>query len=436
MTLPNKGDEFEMTIESLAFGGKGVAHLEDYTVFVRGGIPNQKVMARIMKRRRGYAEARILEILKESPQSIDARCNYFPTCGGCSFQHLDYDVQIEQKKEQVLDLFRRIGDIDNPVLETVVLSEEQYHYRNKMEFSFSNRRWILEDEEEGIEADFALGLHIQGRYDKILDIEQCEIQKPIGNKILNTVRKVSREAGLAPYDIREHTGFLRNLIIRVGERTDDVMVNIVTSREETNLLSTLVNQLKKEHPQINSIVNNITRRKAGVSYGEWEVLLHGSPTITERLGNFTFEISANSFFQTNTVQGEKLYNLALQFSEFRCNEVLYDLYCGTGSTSIFMAPYVNKVYGFEAVPPAVEDAARNAVSNSITNCRFFVANLDRFFRQSSVTKEIEPPDTILIDPPPGRYAPEAYYRCGDNGTKENCLYLMQSLYTGEGCSSP
>ncbi|MBH31096.1 MAG: 23S rRNA (uracil(1939)-C(5))-methyltransferase RlmD [Candidatus Marinimicrobia bacterium] len=399
MTRPNKGDEFEVTVESLAFGGKGVAHLEDYAVFIRDAIPNQKVMVRIAKRRRGYAEARILEILKESPQSIDARCRHFPTCGGCSFQHLDYDAQIEQKKEQVLDLFRRIGHLDNPVLETVVPSKEQYHYRNKMEFSFSNRRWILDDEEEGVEADFALGLHIPGRYDKILEIEQCEIQKPIGNKILITVRKVSRDAGLAPYDIREHSGFLRNLIIRVGERTDDVMVNIVTSREETDLLLPMVDRLKKDHPEITSIVNNITRRKAGVSYGEWEVLLHGSPTITERLGDFTFEISANSFFQTNTLQGEKLYNLALQFGGFRGNEVLYDLYCGTGSTSIFMAPSVSKVYGFEAVPPAVEDAVRNAVSNSITNCRFFVANLDWFFRQSLITKEIEPPDAILIDPP-------------------------------------
>ena len=399
MTRPNKGDEFQVTVESLAFGGKGVAHLEDYAVFISGAIPNQKVKARITKRRRGYAEARILEILKESPQSIDARCGHFPTCGGCSFQHLDYDVQIEQKREQVLDLFRRIGHIDNPTLETVLPSEEQYHYRNKMEFSFSNRRWILEEEKEGAEADFALGLHIPGRYDKILDIDLCEIQKPIGNKILRTIRKVSRDAGLAPYDIREHTGFLRNLIIRVGERTDDVMVNIVTSREETDLLSPLVNRLKKDHPEITSIMNNITRRKAGVSYGEWEVLLHGSPTITEMLGEFTFEISAISFFQTITVQGEKLYNLALQFGGFRGNDVLYDLYCGTGSTSIFMAPHVSKVYGFEAVPPAVEDAVRNTVSNSITNCRFFVANLDRFFRQSSITKEIKPPDAVLIDPP-------------------------------------
>ena len=399
MTRPNKGDEYELTIESLAFGGKGVAHLDDYAIFVRGAIPKQKVMARITKRRRGYAEARVLEVLEESPESVKAPCEHFPTCGGCSFQHLNYNVQIKQKKEQVLDLFRRIGHIDYPALETVIPADEQYHYRNKMEFSFSNRRWILEEEEEGAEADFALGLHIPGRYDKILDIDLCEIQKPIGNRILTTVREVSREAGMAPYDIREHTGFLRNLIIRVGERTDDVMVNIVTSREETELLAPLVKRLKSDHPEITSIVNNITRRKAGVSYGEWEVLLHGSPTITERLGDFTFEVSANSFFQTNTTQGENLYKLALQFGDFQGNEVLYDLYCGTGSTSIFMAPHVEKVYGFEAVPPAVEDAVRNGVSNSIINCRFFVANLDRFFRQSSISKEIEPPDALLLDPP-------------------------------------
>ncbi|MEE2876800.1 MAG: 23S rRNA (uracil(1939)-C(5))-methyltransferase RlmD [Candidatus Neomarinimicrobiota bacterium] len=399
MTRPKKGDELELTVESLAFGGKGVAHLNNYVIFIRGAIPGQKVLARLTKRRSGYGEARLLYIVEESTSVANPKCKHFPICGGCSFQHLDYDTQIGQKKGQVLDLFHRTGRIANPALEIVIPSEYQYHYRNKMEFSFSNRRWILDGEEENAEADFALGLHIPGRYDKILDIDLCEIQRPIGNKILNTVREVSREAGLEPYDICEHSGFLRNLIIRIGERTDDLMVNIVTSREETELLAPMVNRLKNDHPEITSIVNNITRRKAGVSYGEWEILLHGNPTIKERLDKFTFEISANSFFQTNTTQGEKLYELVLEFGDFQGNEVLYDLYCGTGSTSIFMAHHVQKVYGFEAVPPAVEDAVRNAVSNSVTNCRFYVANLDRYFRQSSILKEIEPPDAILLDPP-------------------------------------
>ena len=396
---PKKGDELELTVESLAFGGKGVAHLNGYVIFIKGALPDQKVLARLTKRRNGYGEAKTLEILKETPSYITSKCDHFPTCGGCSFQDFDYYAQIEQKKAQVIDLFRRIGHMDKPKLHQVVPAEEIFHYRNKMEFSFSNRRWVLPEEEENAEADFALGLHIPGRFDKILDISTCWIQKPIANEILNTVRNVAQKTGLTPYDIREHSGYLRHLIIRLGERTDEVMVNIVTSREEKELLEPIVEGIKKVHPSVTSIVNNITRRRAGVSYGEWEVLLHGRPTITERLGDFTFEISANSFFQTNSVQGEKLYKIARDFAEFRGDEILYDLYCGTGSTSIFMAQQVKQVYGFEVVPPAVEDAVRNAVSNGIINCRFFPANLDKFFRKSSILSEIEPPDIVFLDPP-------------------------------------
>lgn len=396
---PKKGDELELTVESLAFGGKGVAHLNGYVIFIKGALPDQKVLARLTKRRNGYGEAKTLEILKETPSYITSKCDHFPTCGGCSFQDFDYYAQIEQKKAQVIDIFRRIGHMDKPKLHQVVPAEEIFHYRNKMEFSFSNRRWVLPEEEENAEADFALGLHIPGRFDKILDISTCWIQKPVANEILNTVRNVAQKTGLTPYDIREHSGYLRHLIIRLGERTDEVMVNIVTSREEKELLEPIVEGIKKVHPSVTSIVNNITRRRAGVSYGEWEVLLHGRPTITERLGDFTFEISANSFFQTNSVQGEKLYKIARDFAEFRGDEILYDLYCGTGSTSIFMAQQVKQVYGFEVVPPAVEDAVRNAVSNGIINCRFFPANLDKFFRKSSILSEIEPPDIVFLDPP-------------------------------------
>ncbi len=396
---PKKGDELELTVESLAFGGKGVAHLNGYVIFIKGALPDQKVLARLTKRRNGYGEAKTLEILKETPSYITSKCDHFPTCGGCSFQDFDYYAQIEQKKAQVIDIFRRIGHMDKPKLHQVVPAEEIFHYRNKMEFSFSNRRWVLPEEEENAEADFALGLHIPGRFDKILDISTCWIQKPVANEILNTVRNVAQKTGLTPYDIREHSGYLRHLIIRLGERTDEVMVNIVTSREEKELLEPIVEGIKKVHPSVTSIVNNITRRRAGVSYGEWEVLLHGRPTITERLGDFTFEISANSFFQTNSAQGEKLYKIARDFAEFRGDEILYDLYCGTGSTSIFMAQQVKQVYGFEVVPPAVEDAVRNAVSNGIINCRFFPANLDKFFRKSSILSEIEPPDIVLLDPP-------------------------------------
>lgn len=421
MARPSKGDEFELTIKSIVFGGRGLGYFDDYVVFVRGGLPDQRLLVCLTKRCRKYGEARILSVLHDSPNGVIPQCNHFGICGGCSFQHFRYSAQVEQKIEQVLDIFRRIGQVKTPTLESVISAEKTYNYRNKMEFTFSNRRWLLE-QDNGENVDFALGLHIPRRFDKILEINNCELQSSIANEILTVVRKTALEEKMTPYDIREHTGFLRNLIIRIGERTDEMMVNIVTAKEDTNLLVPLVNRIIEVHPSVTSIVNNITRRKAGVSYGEWEVLLYGRPNITDKLGGFTFEISANSFFQTNTVQAEKLYQLAQKFGDFQGNEVLYDLYSGIGSTSIFMAQYVEKVYGFEGANSAVEDAVRNAVSNSVVNCRFFTANLDRFFRESSILSEIDSPDVVLLDPPRAGIHPKLVTKISEMAPKK-ILYI-------------
>lgn len=397
--IPKVGDQCELTIESLAFGGKGIARAGGFVLFVKNGLPRQTVLARITRKRKNFGEAMVVEVLSESPLATPPRCSHFPTCGGCTFQNLDYEFQLQQKKQQVLDLYSHLGGTGSTTLNTVAPAESVFHYRNKMEFSFSNRRWVLPEEENGAKKEFALGLHVPGRYDKILDIDTCWIQKPVGNEILQTVRRVSSEEGLQPYNILNHTGFLRNLVIRVGERTGEVMVNLVTAREEPNLLHPIVERMVNNFPQISSIVNNITRRKAGVSYGEWEVVLHGLPYIHELLDGYRFEISANSFFQTNTVQAEKLLHLAVEFARLSQEDVVYDLYCGTGSTSILVAPHVKQVYGFELISAAVEDAMRNALSNELHNCRFFQGNLDNYFRVTPVLTEIEKPDVILVDPP-------------------------------------
>lgn len=393
------GDKLELSIESLAYGGKGIAKIGDFVIFVQNGLPQQKVLARIIKRRKEYAEAIVVDIVEESPLTISPKCEHFTTCGGCTFQHLNYNTQLEQKQLHVLDLYRRIGGIETASLDKVVPAENLFHFRNKMEFTFSNRRWILTEEEEGANTNFALGLHIPGRYDKILDINTCWIQKTIANEILQTVKEIAWETRLKPYDIINHTGFLRNLIIRIGEHTEEVMVNIVTSKEEVHLLQPIVDKLVHNFPQITSIVNNINRRKAGISFGEWQVTLHGLPYIHDELNGYTFEISANSFFQTNTIQAEKLYDIALEFADLTGDEVLYDLYCGTGSTSVFLASHVKQVYGFELISMAVEDAVQNAMSNKLDNCQFFEANLDTYFRITPILKEIEKPDVVLIDPP-------------------------------------
>ena len=397
--MPKKGDEFELTVNSLAYGGKGFGKADNIAVFVKNGIPGQKLLVRAIRKRRNYLEAVPVKTIEESPFYTPPKCDHFSVCGGCTFQHLDYEQQIEQKKDQVIEIYQRIGGFNDVKLDNVIPADNQFHYRNKMEFTFSNCRWILTEEPEGVDSSFALGLHIPGRYDKILNIDSCWIQKPVGNDILQTVKIEVMKFGLLPYDVRNHTGFLRNLIIRIGERTNELMVNIVTSKEDPELLNPINEKLIKMHPEITSIINNITSRRAGVSIGEKEVLVYGKPRIHEKLGEYIFEISSNSFFQTNTTQAEKLYNLALEYGGFKGDEILYDLFCGTGSTSIFMSSQVKKVYGFELVQSAVEDAARNAAANGIDNCRFIEANLDHYFRTTSILKELEKPDVVLLDPP-------------------------------------
>lgn len=400
-----KGEILELTIESLAYGGKGVAKVDDFVIFVKNAIPGQTVKAFIYKKRSGYAEARPVEVIKESPNYTVPLCEHFKYCGGCTFQQLNYDEQIEQKKQQVIDAFQRLAGLDTVKIDKVIPSNTIYNYRNKMEFTFSNRRWILPDEPKDAPQGFALGLHIPGRFDKILDINECHIQPKLGNEIINFVREKAIELKLKPYDQKIHIGFLRHLVLRFGVNTDEMMVNFVTSYENTDFLIPLVTDLIERFPQITSVINNINTRKADIAFGEYEIILHGTPAITDKIGDLTFEISANSFFQTNTLQAEKLYQAVMDGADLNGKEIVYDLYCGTGSISLFLAQKAKAVYGFEMIRSAVEDAERNALANSIDNAQFFHANLDTYFKGyvsfKNFTKKfkISKPDVIVLDPP-------------------------------------
>jgi 23S rRNA (uracil1939-C5)-methyltransferase len=313
-------------------------------------------------------------------------------------QQLDYDEQVAQKKQQIENIFRRQAGIDNFEVDAVVPADQIFNYRNKMEFTFSNNRWVLPGELEGVERDFALGMHIPKRWDKILNIDECHIQPQLGNEILNKVQSLAKKLKLKPYDQKTHNGFLRYLVMRFGQNTGDILVNLVTSYENTDLLQPMVNGLIEAFPQVTTIVNNINTRKADVSYGEYELHLHGKPALEEKIGDLTFEISANSFFQTNTGMAEKLYQTALKGSELTGKEVVFDLYCGTGSISLFLAQKAKEVHGFEVIVSAVEDATRNAVRNGVGNAKFHVANLDNFFKFGA-GKKYPKPDVVVVDPP-------------------------------------
>lgn len=393
-----KGDEITLTIDSLAFGGLGIGRVGQFVVFVKHGLPGQVVRVFVYKKKKGYAEARILEILEETTAAVQPRCDHFPVCGGCRHQHLEYSRQVDEKRHQVIDAFKRLGGFETVPLEQVIAAQSIYNYRNKMEFTFSNRRWTEQAETAGSGNDFALGLHIPGRYDKILDINACHIQPEIGNRILNIARETALEKGLKPWDVKTHNGFLRHLVLRFGIKTNDIMVNIVTAYENTVLLQPLVKNLTEGVPEITSIVNNVNTRKADIAFGEYEILLHGKPVIRETVGSLNFEISSNSFFQTNTIQGNKLYEVALEKAALTGTETVWDLYCGTGTITLFLAKMAKEAYGFEVIRSAIADAERNAELNGITNVHFIKANLDSHLKGTN-RLQYPRPDVIVIDPP-------------------------------------
>jgi 23S rRNA (uracil1939-C5)-methyltransferase len=390
--------ELELKIESLAYGGMGVAKKDDFVIFVKGAIPGQIVNARVYKKKKGYAEAQTLNIVSESPNAVEPKCNHFYICS--KIQNLSYDEQLKEKGNQVEDVFQRLGGFKEFKLKKVIEGNPNFNYRNKMEFTFSPHRWVLESEPEGVDKSFALGLHIPGRYDKILDINNCHIQPEIGNKILQVAREVCiANSDLKPYDPKTHIGFLRHLMIRYGVNTNQLMVNVVTAYDDINKLSPLTDTLLNKFPEITSLVNNVNTRKADVAFGEFETLLFGKPYIEEKLGDLTFEISANSFFQTNTLQGEFLYNEVLKAANLKGNEIVFDLYCGAGSIALYLAKKAKEVFGFEVIRSSLENAAKNAKINKIKNAAFLKANLDTFFKSGQLPRRIPKPDVVIVDPP-------------------------------------
>ena len=390
--------ELELKIESLAYGGMGVAKKDDFVIFVKGAIPGQIVNARVYKKKKGYAEAQTLNIVSESPNAVEPKCNHFYICS--KIQNLSYEEQLKQKRNQVEDAFQRLGGFKKFKLKKVIEGNPNFNYRNKMEFTFSPHRWVLESEPEGVDKSFALGLHIPGRYDKILDINNCHIQPEIGNKILQVAREVcNKNSDLKPYDPKTHIGFLRHLMIRYGVNTNQLMVNVVTAYDDINKLSPLTDTLINKFPEITSLVNNVNTRKADVAFGEFETLLFGKPYIEEKLGDLTFEISANSFFQTNTHQGEFLYNEVLKAADLKGDEIIFDLYCGAGSIALYLAKKVKEVFGFEVIRSSLENAAKNAKINRIMNATFLKANLDTFFKSGQLPRRIPKPDIVIVDPP-------------------------------------
>ena len=415
-----KGDTLELTISRYASEGKGIAKInrskikptqktedqnieeENYVVFVHGSYPGDKVTAQLRKIKNSYAEAKAIEIISPSKHRVEPRCKFFGTCGGCKQQDLNYETQLKYKEELVKETFEHIGGLTDFKFENIIPSENVFFYSNKMEFSFSDKRWLTKDEigaDEIIDKDFALGLHIPRIFDKVLDIDECFLQSELSNDILNFTRKFFKEKNTVIYSTKTHKGYLRHLVIRQSQNTDDLMVNLVTNSEDDELMNEYTTELLKAVPQITTIINNINLKKASVAIGDYEKVYCGTGFIYDKIGNYKFRISANSFFQTNTIQAKNLYKTVMEFAELKGDEIMYDLYSGAGTISIYVSDKAEKIYGFESVRSALKDADKNAKINSVDNVEFVEANLYKSFLPIVERNNIPKPDVIIIDPP-------------------------------------
>jgi 23S rRNA (uracil1939-C5)-methyltransferase len=401
MAAPVKRDEeLELQIDSLAFGGNGVARLNGFVVFVRRGLPGDRLRARVTKVQRRHAEALATEILEPSPLRVDAPCAHYPACGGCRFQDLAYEAQIESKAAQVADSFRRLAGIADPPLEPIVPADSVFHYRNKLEYSFTQ----LEDGP-------TLGFHKAGRWDEVLEVERCWLTTDLGNAIRNAVRDWAREEGLQAYDQAEGTGYLRHLVVREGRNSGQALVQLVTARGERFEAGYFVEVLRR-FPEVRSIHWSVNETPAEVTNLP-TTLLWGEDAIEEELCGLRFRVSPNAFLQTNTAMAERLYGLAGEYAGLSGNETVWDLYCGIGTIGLTMAPRALTVWGIEVSEESVARAIENADLNGIANAAYFAGNVGEVVEE--LLDRSGAPDVVVVDPPRAGLAGKALRRLGRIG---------------------
>ncbi len=391
-----KGLEIEVEIEDLAFGGRGLVRLNGMAVFVEQAVPGDRAAIRIYRKKKNFAEARVIKLIEASPYRIDAPCPYSGYCGGCKWQFLAYDQQLIYKRRHVIDALEHIGLLKDVEVHPTIPSERIFAYRNKMEFSCADRRWLLPDElyRPDIDREFALGLHVPGTFHKVIDTRACLLQPDFGNVLLDEVRQYMRTSGAPVYGLRSHSGFWRFVVLRHSVANDQWMVNIVTAHEDHATVLPLAHRLVQRYSRVGSVIHNITSRRAGVAIGEIEHTLAGSDHISDQIGGYEFVISANSFFQTNSRGAEVLYRTVAEYAALSGSETILDLYSGTGTIPIFLSGHCKSVIGIEIVESAVTDAEQNCRNNGVRNCKFIQGDI-----RHCLPRITDRPDLLIIDPP-------------------------------------
>ena len=398
---PKKGSEIILTIDRIGDKGLAVATVDGYVVLVRDAAPGDVVRGKIIRRKRSWSEAIILEILVPGPSRVNPRCQYVGNCGGCSWQHIDYAMQLRAKKESVISALERVGGFTGVQVNDPLGCSRPYFYRNKMEFSFSAHRWLTAAEiASGVSFDtsFALGLHARGQFLKVVDLQECYLQSTSSTDILCGIRSLAQEKGWEPWNIRHHTGWLRHLVIRESVHPQGTMLNLVTSFYDSERMKIIAYFLSKRFPQVTTLVNTINDTPAQTALGATSHVVFGSGILEEHLGPYRYEITPAAFFQTNTTQAESLCALVRQKGMFSPSDFVLDLYCGIGTFAIYIASSVQRVIGIELVPEAVAAARRNAELNGIDNCTFVAGDMLKLLTPAYLDS-IGKPDVVIVDPP-------------------------------------
>ena len=445
MSRKNKKENivFE-NIVVLDAGAKGVSVAktsEGQVIFIPNVVPGDVVDVKTFKKRKAYFEGKAVRFHKYSEDRVDPVCKHFGECGGCKWQNMKYEKQLFYKNNEVYNHLKRIGKIELPEFEPILGSEKQFFYRNKMEFSFSDSRWITEKEiaeNENIDRGNALGFHIPKMWDKILDIEKCHLQRDPSNAIRNEIKDFATQNGLTFFNARNHHGLLRTLMIRTTS-IGEIMVLIQFFEDDKEKRTLLLDFLSERFPEITSLQYVINNKPNDTIYDQNVILYKGRDYILEEMEGLTFSINAKSFYQTNSEQAYELYKITRDFAGLSGDELVYDLYTGTGTIAQFVSKKAKKVVGVEAVPDAIKDAKINAKRNNITNCEFFVGDMKDVFNEDFIAAH-GIPDVIITDPPRDgmhkdvvgqilKVAPKkvVYVSC-NSATQARDLALMDEMY--------
>ena len=386
-------------VVDIAEEGKGIGKSEDLVIFIDKAVPGDVVDVELTRRKRKFYEGKIHRLIRPSQHRTNAFCQHFGICGGCKWQHMTYEAQLQFKQKSVVDALQRLAKIDTSFAEAILPSKESKYYRNKLEYTFSDRRWLTDEDIKNTEAMEmnALGFHIPGRFDKILDIEHCYLQADPSNTIRNEVRAYALANDISFYNLKNHEGALRNLIIRTSS-INELMVIIVFAYATEEQIDNMMHFMKERFPELTSLLYIVNQKKNDTIFDQDIHLFAGRDHIFEQMGHLKFKIGAKSFYQTNSTQAYELYKITKEFAALKGDELVYDLYTGAGTIANFIASDVKEVIGVEYVPTAIEDAKINSTINAIDNTKFYAGDMKDILTADFVLEHGKP-DVIITDPP-------------------------------------